>query len=433
MLFAFRKVGINKISILIIFVFWEGIFNYSFSFIGLSNAYKIIIVLYALYLAKFKFYASDKNAKKINIAFIFFTIFFWLSFFFNKGEIVTLLSQYLYKFSFTFIVYHYFKRLFKKSNYYIEYVKRILLVVLFAQIFLSIVKISLAGFGVEKVVGSMSAGGAGLGVVMPVMFLIFYWVIKDGNFKRTDWIIMFSILFIGIASAKRQPIVFFPIILFALFSFVKGTFKISSLIIYIPLVIFIFYIGIRLTPTLTPEGKVGGSFNLNYFREYSLEYYFGTSSTDDIFSERYDNQGRGGGITYYFHPKKLNLNSIEEILFGKGLYDVAVQTHGLFTATGESDYGIEHGGLIGEAAALLYSLGYFGVLTLLFMAIFIIRSIKYKKLALILMFFYLWDFLFYYNQVIYSNQSIIIILFILYYTNAKIPKAQSSSINPVLK
>jgi len=422
MLFAFYRIGISRLSVLIILVFWEGLFNYlgditnPFFQFNLYNVYKIFIVLYAFYLVKAKFNASNKNELRINTAFIIFTISFWLSYYINDGEIITILSQYFYKFGLVFILYHYFKN-YLNNLYRIERLKRILLIVLYIQIALSIIKIIFVGFGVEKVTGSMSAGGAGIAVVSPIIFLIFYWLIKGGNFKRTDWIISILILIIALASNKRQPVIFYPVVLFTLFVYVKKDIRIYTLVKYLPLVLIIFYLGIRLTPSFTPENKTWGKFDLNYVRNYSLSYYFGTSNEEEIFSENYDYSGRGGGVTYYFQPQKLNLISLEELLFGKGLYEVAVRAHGRFTATSRSDYGISHSGLIGEAGALLYSIGYLGTLSLVLLAVFIIRTIKNKRLALVLLLFFLWDFLFYYNQVIFNNQSAIIVLFIIFYTN----------------
>ena len=66
--------------------------------------------------------------------------------------------------------------------------------------------------------------------------------------------------------------------------------------------------------------------------------------------------------------------SNKEFLF-EGLYDVVTKKYGRFTG-GRSDYGIQHEGLIGEAGALLYSIGYTGTLFLLLTGIVIIFTLK---------------------------------------------------------
>ena len=420
MLYAFYKVGISKISVLIILIFWHGLFQYLSYFTAsfdIDNIYKIIVVIYAITLSWSKISRNtNKNDQKINIVFLLFSISFWLSYFLSGGGIITIFSQYLFKYGLVFILYHYFKDIIinKRKR---EYIKHILLIVLYIQIALSIVKLVLIGFGYESIVGSMSAGGAGTAVVVPVMALIFYWLIKDGKFNKSEWVVSVLILTIAIASGKRQPIVFYPIILFVLFIYVQKQIRLSALVKYLPLVLIIFYMGVRLTPTFTPEKKTLGSFDILYVLDYSLSYYFGTSEIDAIFGENYENYGRGGGLVYYFQPRLLNLNSIDEVLFGKGRYKVAVREHGRFTATGRADYGIDHGGLMGEAGAMIYSFGYLGTIFMVMLAIIIIKTLKNKKLALVLLLYFLWDFMFYYNQVIYSNQSAIIVLFLIFYAN----------------
>jgi len=98
-----------------------------------------------------------------------------------------------------------------KDQSRLNYFKKVLLTVISLQIFLSIVKILIFGLGVEPVVGSMSARGAGNAVVIPISALIFYWLIKNGHFSYKDWIYSLLIFIIAIASGKRQPVIFYPI------------------------------------------------------------------------------------------------------------------------------------------------------------------------------------------------------------------------------
>lgn len=420
MLYAFKKVGINKKSVLIVLIFWHGLFQFlgTITGIDIDNLYKILLVLYLMTLTWNRILLfSTKSDRKVNIAFLLFAISFWFTFYLRRGGIVTILSQFAFKYGFVFLLYHYLKDILG-NNHKREYVKFVILQVLYIQIILSIIKIVLFGFGYEPIVGSISAKGAGTAVVIPIISIIFFWLINDGKFTRKEWIIALLIFVISVASGKRQPIVFFPLVLFALFTYVKSNVKFISLIKYLPIIFLVFFLGVRFTPSVNPEQKVWGSFDLSYVKDYALRYYFGTSNTDIIFSDQYINQGRGGGFVYYFQPSRLTLNSIDELLFGKGRYEVATGAFGRFTATGRSDYGLEHSGLMGEAGAMLYSFGYVGTLFMVLLAVFIISKMENKKLALVLLLYYFWDFLFYYNQVIYSNQSALIVTFIVFYSNS---------------
>jgi len=405
-----------------IFVFWSGFFDYLDTIFGMGilNVYKIVIVVYAVSITRHKFFRFEKNKTDlaVNVTFLLFSVSFWTTYYFYGGERLTMLSQYFYKYSFVWIAYHYFKDITYNMPKR-EYVKNVLLTILFVQIAVSVFKVILMGFNFEGLVGSMSYGGGGPAVVIPIMALFFYWLIRNGRFNKKDWIITALILIIAIASGKRQPIVIYPALLFTLFVFVSKSVQPSVFLKYLLIAFVIFYIGVRMTSTLTPGKVVGGGFDISYFRDYVMRYYFGTTQASAIFKDDYQGSGRGAGIVLYFKPQMLTLSSGKELLFGKGMYEVAINKYGRFTAGGtRSDYGVQHSGLIGEAGLLLYTLGYVGTIFMMLMAVTIIFSIKNKRLAWIVFLYFLWDFLFYYNQMLFFNPSGLIVLIIIFYANS---------------
>jgi len=416
MVYTFSKVGINRMSILMVLVFWEGLFDY----LGVLSIYKIGIVVFASALLggnNIRLF-KNKNDFVVNIAFILFTFAFWISYYIYGGSISTMLSQYLYKYAFLWIAFHYFKDITHNISKR-EYVKNMLMTILYTQISISIVKIILFRFEIEGLVGSMSYGGGGPAVVVPIVSLIFYWLIRNGSFNKKDWIIVLLIMTISIASGKRQPIVFFPAILVALFVFVSQSARFSSLLKYIPIAFTVFYIGVRMTSTFTPEKVVGGRFDISFVTGYVLKYYFGTNEISEIIKGDYQGVGRGAGVLLYFKPRMLTLSTDKELLFGKGLYDVAIQKYGRFTAGGtRSNYGIQHSGLIGAAGELIYSMGYLSTIFLLFLSAKIIFSMKNKRLAWVMYLYFLWDFLFYYNQMLFFNSSGLVVLITIFYANS---------------
>jgi hypothetical protein len=204
---------------------------------------------------------------------------------------------------------------------------------------------------------------------------------------------------------------------------------------YLPFVILLFMAGVKLNPSFNPDNKVWGRFDIDFVTEYASEYYFGTPAFGQVFSKSYDfSFGRGAGIVYYFQPDKLSLHAPKELLWGKGRYEVATGAKGRFTKTHEAGYGIQHSGLMGEAGAMLYSFGYMGTIFMVMLAIVIIRKLKDKRMALIILLYYMWDFLFYYNQVVYTSQSGVILLFIIFYDNSILDQLKSHNdiieINP---
>ena len=420
MLYTFYKVGITKISILFVLVFWEGLIDYldSIYFVYLLSTYKISLVVYAISLVWKKKYPFENKADlAVNLSFFLFTASFWFTYYLYGGELLTILSQYLYKYAFIWIVYHYLKDIIYNISKR-EYVKKVLITILYVQIAVAVIKIILMGFKFEGLVGTMSYGGGGPAVVIPIVALIFYWVIQKGNFNKKDWIFTFLILIIAIASGKRQPIVIFPTILFFLFVFVNQSIRLVKLLQFSLIALVVFYIGVRLTPTFTPEKEVGGSFDISFVSDYIERYYFGTEE-DRLFSEKGRiGVGRGAGVLLYFNPEMLTLISNTELFFGKGVYEVAIGKYGRFTAGGRSNYGINHEGLIGEGGSLIYTIGYMGSILMIVFVISIIFSMKNKKIAWIIFFNFLWDIFLYYNQMIFFNSSGLIVLVTIFYSNS---------------
>ena len=425
MLYAFYKTGITKLSVLVIFVFWEGLFNYlgtrfgPFNSLDIGKLHNIFIVIYSIFLSKSTILQLNTNKeRRILLAYILFTLSFWISYYFNGGSIVSITNQYFFKYAFIFFLYKYIRSVLD-NPYKREYFKNILLLVLYIQIFLSIVKIVIFGGIFEPIVGSISARGAGQAVVFPIVALIFYWLCKNKKFQSSSAVVIILIFTIAVASGKRQPIVFFPIVLSYL-GVCSGQFKFSYLIKFIPIALMIFYCGVRLSPSLNPQQVVWGAFDISHISRYALRYYTGENTIDYLKNGGFESgRGRIGGIRALVKPDALNLHSFDALLFGNGLYDTISGVYGRFASTGETglDFGIENLGLVGESIQALYSLGYIGTVTMFLLAFSIINLINDKRLRLLLFLHYLWDFLFYYNQLIYSMQSAIYVLYIINYSN----------------
>ncbi|MDI6401472.1 hypothetical protein QLX67_05650 [Balneolaceae bacterium ANBcel3] len=394
-------------------VFWSGLFAYVGTTI--HNYYKIVVVIYALAL----FYKKipviyNKHDQYVNLIFILFSVSFWTSYTLQGGGIVTILSQYLYKYGFVFLLYHGFKDIvFNDSKR--EYLKKALIQVLLVQVGLSVFKILIFGFDIERNVGSMEYGSGAFAVVIPMAGLFLYWVGKHGRLTQKDWIIIGSFFIIAIASGKRAPVIIFPLITLLLVGFVISKSSPLRFIRYIPLIILLLYLGARITPTLNPEREVWGSFDLVHIVNYSLQYNFGTTEINAILQDDFIATGRGGSLFLLSQPERLGFNDAQDFLFGHGLYHVAVREGGRFTGSGE--YYLDHQGLVGEAIRLFYSLGLFGLLFIFLMGWVLIKTIKNKKLRYVILIYFIWDFFMYYNHFVFANSSAVLVVFTCFYAN----------------
>ncbi len=409
----FLRLRMTQAGLLIVLIFWSGLFAYMGSTV--FSLYKIFIVVYALVLWGPKILKiSTPFEKYVNISFALFTIIFWISYLLQGGAIITMMSQYGYKYGLVFLMFHGLKDI-QYNLRKRDYIKKLLLYILFIQVFLSVTKIFIFGFDHEAHVGSMAFDAGGIAVVIPIVALIFYWLIKNDRLEAKDWLIISSFFIIAIASGKRAPIILYPVFIFLLVGSVRTLAKIQTAMLALPVLIIIFYLGVRLTPSFNPEEQVWGSFDLVHVKEYVIEYNFGTINPNEILAEDYRSSGRGGSLLLLFEPQRLGFRNSHEFLFGRGLYHVVIAEEGRFL--GGVEYGIDHHGLIGAIVMDFYTLGLLGMLSVLFLAYTVIRSSQYSYIKWILFAFFIWEYMFYGNLTLFDNASGIIIVFICFYSN----------------
>lgn len=410
------RFGLSKTTLLIVLVFWEGLFVclsevYNFSI----NYYKIAIFAYAVILfgpniLNKKYYEQDRI---INITFILFSITFWISYFLNQQSFLTIASQYGYKYGFVFLFYHGIKDIHHKTQK-TDFLARLLIHIVLLQVAFSIVKVLAIGGVMESIVGSVQYQGGGTAVAFPILGILFIWLNKRENMKRMDWLIAISVIIIAIASGKRTPVFVFPVVVALLMIYVQKAIKLSSLFKYLPIVLFIFYIGVKTNVDLNPEKSMWGSFNLDHVYSKVIKYNFGTEDLRSVSLHKYT-AGRGGSLVLLFSPKSLDIRNISEFLFGHGLAEVAVVKYGRFL--GGADYGIEHHGLMGAGARFIYTLGYFGFIFYLVFAFAIIRIINHNRFRLVVIGYYAVEFFLYYNSTLTSNAMTILFVSICLYSN----------------
>ncbi len=412
LVYIFYKFNINKLSVMVVLIFWAGMFA-SFG-TGIFNLYKIFIVAYTvLCIGTTVTKMYSKNEERINLFFILFTVIFFLSYIIYGGDIITILSQYGYKYGMVFLIYHLLKDV-PYNQEKREYLKYLLLHILYVQIVLSIYKLIMFGFSYESIVGSVAHAGGGIAVPLPVVGLIFYWIIRQGSLKKGDWLMVCAFLLIAVASGKRSPMIMYPVFIFLLFSYVKGGVALSSALKYSPVVIAIFIIGMKLIPSLNPEGQIWGSFDIAHVFKYAVKYNFRVDEPADIFRDDYVPDGRIGGLVTIFTPARMGMESIDEITIGKGLYVYArADKRQLFTEI----FDVDRIGSLGAVPVELFKHGYLGFISIFIFCILIISTIKQKRLRNVVLALYFWELFLYGNQVMFNNASAILVVFSCFYAN----------------
>jgi nitrate reductase NapE component len=399
----------SSLKILIILCFYSGLAA-SFGK-EIENPYKIVLILLSVYLLSNNNGLSglSKREKLLLFAFILFSISFLFSVTVNGGYFKLVFSQYS-KYVTPIFAYYIFKQILIKSPNTFINLNKLFFSLLTIQILLSVVKILTLGLQ-ESVVGSLSYVGGGLATPLPVFGFILVWMHKQGVITKKDWLYISSLLLIGFASYKRAIWFIMPSVIFMFMYFVPKKISFTRLLYYLPLIPLIFYAGVRLNPSLNKEGKIGGSFDLQYTLNYAQIYSFGKTSEINEVQPR---QGRGGAAFLLwdklFNTKSLSFNDY----WGFGLEEIYTVDYEKFDI---DKFGISNKG---AASGLFQSYivgGYIGIFVTILLMISVLGLIKEPRIRLTIALLLFWDYFFYSGLILRTQALFILLFFIIIYSN----------------
>jgi hypothetical protein len=399
----------SLIKILIILCFYSGLA----SFYGktIENYYKILVVLLALYLLQKNNALSGlkKKTKFFFFSFSLFSISFIYSAIINDDYFTLVFSQYG-KYVTPICLFFVLNSLLIKSPAIFINLKNLFFSLLTIQILLSAFKIPTIGLQ-ESTVGSILYIGGGAATMLPVLGFILIWVHKGGDIERTDWYYIFLLLLIGFASLKRSIWFIMPIIIFLFMYYVPRKVKFSNLLYFIPVIPFIFYIGIRLNPTLNKEGKIGGSFDLQYSMDYVQKYNFGkTSETTEIQT----GQGRGGATFLLLNKLVSKEIFSSNDYWGYGLREIYTTDYEQFD---DKKFGVNSKGAVTGIFQSYISSGFIGVFISILFIISILALIKEPRIRISIALIMFWDYLFYIGLILRIPSLFVLLLYIIIYSN----------------
>lgn len=179
-------------------------------------------------------------------------------------------------------------------------INRFIFLLFAIQIAASVVKFFLIG-QYEEYVGTIVITTGSLNTIFPLIaiaFMIYAYLFLG---KRNIYILYaVGFLFMGWVGDKRGIYFYLVIILFMIFwkrfrDKQTGSFVPKSIVMWSPVILLslaaIFYIGVRMTPTLNPERKVWGSYDAQFLSTYIYVYNIKDHESGDY-------RGRYGG-TYF--------------------------------------------------------------------------------------------------------------------------------------
>ena len=307
--------------------------------------------------------------------------------------------------------------------------------IIFMNILISIVKWIIFRHQIEGLVGTICIQGGSHGTSLPIVGFIILWLYKRGNFEWKDWLFTLGLLWIGFTTGKRAVMFILPLVVTIFMTYVKGV-KINKYmgigILAMPL---LFYLGVRLTPTLNPEHKVWGSFDFEYAFDYAENYQFGSEGVEgqiDILQseqqvhyaagsygvgqEKIEAEGRGGAtvalLKLIFGPKKLS----EQDLWGIGFRNMYGVDYNEFDKLPLTIH-INHKGSATGVFQTYVTIGVLGIVVTIifcFMPFFYIEPFRFR---IVLLGIVLWEYFMYTGDIFRTPAFMAALLFVIAYLN----------------
>lgn len=417
----YRKSGV---SLLIITFFFAGIFSDTRYFIGstsIFNVYKIIVFVWALLLfAKYVNHRLINRYRNVILVFIVFSLYFFTSsLFIHQDRIMLAFSQwskYVIPLMLLFVLANKMK-----DNGNTELFNKLFGTLIISQIILSVVKLLIIRQNYEGLVGSITGlTGGGQGTTLPILGMIWLVVNDRLHLKGKNVWLLIGLLFIGIMTGKRAVLFLFPLY-FVLFNFfvVRKRSILQALRVFLVILLIspaFVYLGFRLSPTLNPDNKVWGRFDLQYAINYALYYSAGITSYEGQIQKGI---GRIGAVSLIWesliHPNKNT--------------PIFIQGNGFeyFTQSGEENYynekyfyGITSKGSVTGFVQFVLTIGLIGtVLFMLYLFMLIKTIVSYKKFRYMLFLIVFIDFIFYNSTIVQVHALSILLIFFMLFSHTK--------------
>jgi hypothetical protein len=389
----------KSFELFLILMFYSGLFSYAS--LGIFNIYKLIMpALSILWLIKTRAILSNKVTNSVLLSFLFFAIVFVGISYRNEDYTRLIFSQLSRYFNILFF-FLLFSR-FRDSQQFKDRTVVLITDILAVQIVLSIIKVFIMG-PKESLVGSITSQGGAIATTIPILGFIFYWLKKKGRFVLHDWLFVFGLIFIGFAGAKRALWFIMPVVITAIFYYVaQRKILLKNLVLVIPIVLVIFYVGVRLNWSLNKENKVWGSFDLDYTMSYLMNYNFGGQDVDASGTGR-------GGATILIVNNLISEPFSSQNLFGDGLRFVSNTSYEEFD---NMDYGINTKGSATGIIRDWISHGLIGIIAFLIFVISLIQKTKNRRLRTVLIIVFIWDYFLYTGSLLRDQSQAFLFLYL---------------------
>lgn len=393
LLFLLKKYRWDEIAKYIIIMFFAGVAADSGKTV--QNLYKIGLLLWSIRV--FILYADTSEIyikyRRVFVTIVLFIMYVLLTGFFIHHDGIFLMFSQLSKYIIPVLTIPILFEIIKDREN-LDHYNELFKYILFAQVFLCVIKLALIGNWYEGLVGSITgvAGGA-VGTSLPLVGLCWLFTLSEKfKFNRTNILFMIGLLFIGFMAGKRAVWLLFPILFTILYLYVdkqKIEYKLLSIVLISPI---IFYLGLRLTPSLNPEGKVWGSFDPEFTINYIVEY--NDMGNSDIEYQEEVAMGRMGANSLMLRLLVESEYLKDWQIWGLGSKRILAADYEKYR---DSEYymGISNRGAVTGIVKLFLAYGCIGVILFLLFLFSIFSMIENIRVKIVMSTMLLFDFIFY--------------------------------------
>ncbi len=410
--YLLMRYGKSSFYLLIILFFYPAIF----AFMGknVQDGYKVFILLLTLWISlKRQVFALFQNEDyNISIFFFLFSLCYGYSVFSNGDNWTIILSQYS-RYVIAYCIWFLLKQEFSRNHENLKYLVRLTYDLVLMQIVITVAKFFIfEGRQIESLVGSISHIGGATGTIIPILGFIVLWMYRSGVLIKKDWFFIAGLFLIGFLSGKRAVWFILPVVFAAFMIYIPNLKLKNSFWLGVIFISLAFYIGFKLTPTLNPENKVWGSFNLSHAINYAQNYQFG----DEKLRTKNQAQGRGGATLLVWSKWNSGGQDTFHDWFGQGLSEMYSTNYEEFL---ESNSEISHKGSATGLYQTYITTGYSGIITTLLFFFSMSWCIKVKRIRLVIIFLLAWEYFMYTGLIFRSPPFMFLIIYFIHYSNFK--------------
>ena len=435
LLHHYKKDGL---SILLVLMFFPSIFIFLGSTV--NNLYKIVVLAYTLYCTYRRkvWHLKSKINQLWTGAFVLFTVAFFVAVSQNAGNTITIIFSQFARYLETYCLFFLLQdAIYKRQQG--RMLLRLFYQIFLVQILISVLKFILFnGRQIESLVGSMSIIGGAMGTTIPILGFIILWFYRNGRMTRKDWLFVAGLLLVGFTTGKRAVWFVLPFVIAAFMVYVQGIRLNKYILLGVMAIPVVFYFGARLTPTLNPEHKVWGSFDLEYMFDYAETYQFGEDGVTGTMEQPVqlssvggklstsgpiDADGRGGAtialIELLFSDHPFQKGDIWGIGFSN-MYSLDYASFAKLPLT----ISLNHKGSATGLFQSYVTTGYMGIFTTILFCFLPFFFIRHRRLRWVLIGIVAWEYFMYTGMIFRTPAFMAVFLFVLFYSNQQMEMAQ---------